>query len=72
MRRFNSNTLKLEQCDVQVWLWDTLTTKIWVNKHDVFVNIRKPPAEFSFCNVRENAQKPAIVSAWAMARKDMV
>lgn len=63
MRRFNSNTLKLEQCDARVWVWDTLTAKIWENKHDVFIliNIRKPPAEFSFCNERENAQKPAVV-----------
>jgi len=61
MRRFNSNTLKLEQCDIHVWLWDTLTAKIWENKHDVFTSISEPPAEFSFCNDCENAQKPAIV-----------
>lgn len=61
MRRFNSNRLKLEQCDVHVWLWDTLTAKTWKNKHGVFINIRRPPAEFIFSNDCENAQKPAIV-----------
>jgi hypothetical protein len=77
VRRFNSNTLKLEQCDVHVWLWDTLTAKIlenkhvwfwdtltakiWENKHDVFINISKPPAEFSFCNELETAEKTAVL-----------
>jgi hypothetical protein len=44
-----------------VWFWDTLTAKIGENKHGVFINIRKPPAEFSFCNEHENAEKTAVV-----------